>query len=515
MEDEMQIRAQERLKSNLLARGERFRHWIRDNYAIIGFLGAYALLTVSANVIYLFADWGQSSVIGFSLSQFPSAWTAGFWILLFMPFVVAPPVALATRRVLGKLVSRVSWILVEFRPVDYIVIVAGCYAYVIYAFWQADVSEIAFAGTGAFASVQARFNVQEALGYWPQMALKSILTFLAVYAFVAAIQTRRAIWISAFLINFFLLSFFLLLLNMKWPVLIFYVAIAGSAFLYSRKRPYLNALAGVAGLILAYIFVSIITLRLVPLAVQPAAIVKPHEPPKIPMQDAQSMISQSLRTEFASRQIVTGSFEQPRPKALAEKPVNSAGLIGRLQGFVENSVHYAPLLIANGLNRMGISYPYYYQIFSEKGQICGTLGDRLQRKRNPCQPSNLVYETIWGEGGFGGRATAPAAAHISGYALGGWSGALIELIIVSIVLGTFMSLPGAAEMNVVIATVAAMGGITGYFFSQLPVEGPIIYDHGILWWTMLILGYSLFRALPRQWTSKFKAFNVDSTASRA
>ena len=52
-----------------------------------------------------------------------------------------------------------------------------------------------------------------------------------------------------------------------------------------------------------------------------------------------------------------------------------------------------------------------------------------------------------------------------------------------IVLGAFMALPVTSSATA--ATIGIMGGLAGYFFSQLPFEGPIVYDHGILWWGLL------------------------------
>jgi hypothetical protein len=151
------------------------------------------------------------------------------------------------------------------------------------------------------------------------------------------------------------------------------------------------------------------------------------------------------------------------------------------------------MLFANALNRMALPYPYYYQVFTEKGQICGTLVDRILRKTNPCHPSNLIYEQMYGEESFGGRATAPAAVHITGYALGGWSGALIATVLASLVIGLFMGLWRSARTSTLAAAVFVMGGYSAYFFSQLPFEGPLIYDHGVLWWAAVLVGYTGYR----------------------
>jgi hypothetical protein len=95
--------------------------------------------------------------------------------------------------------------------------------------------------------------------------------------------------------------------------------------------------------------------------------------------------------------------------------------------------------------------------------------------------------------GFAGRGTAPAAFHITGYALDGWLGAIIETVLAAVLIGAFMAVP--VNASAVSGTVVVMGILAAYFLSQLPFEGAIIYDHGMLWWLLLIIGYALARPL--------------------
>src|SRR5690606_15069337 len=81
--------------------------------------------------------------------------------------------------------------------------------------------------------------------------------------------------------------------------------------------------------------------------------------------------------------------------------------------------------------------------------------------------------------GFEGRGTAPAAVHISGYALGGWPIAIFALVCASIILGLLACLPQGA--SALIGAFGIMGAVAGYHFSQLPGEGPLFYDHGLVW----------------------------------
>ncbi len=73
---------------------------------------------------------------------------------------------------------------------------------------------------------------------------------------------------------------------------------------------------------------------------------------------------------------------------------------------------------------------------------------------------------------------------------------MIELILASVVLGLFISVP--AMTSNIAATIVVMGALTGYYFSQLPFEGAIIYDHGILWWGLLIVAYTAIKFITRR-----------------
>jgi hypothetical protein len=448
-----------------MSRSAIFRVWVQNNFALIAFLAAYAALTVLGNITYLF-PLGEylvsSSISNFRLSQFPLAHSIGYWLLLFCPFFVVPPVAYAIRFTLSGVVRPISAEIRDFRRLDYIIILFVCYGYVIYAFWRIDVLDLIAAPQDAFESVYMRFEILESLGFWPQMVLKSILIFLSVYSFVRALRERESFWIAFALINLVLLSVLLFLLNQKWPVLIFYVALTSCSFLYSRKYPYLNTALSTIGLVIAYVAISLVILRLVPVSKPVIGI---------------AAVTKELKTRVQLR-----AQEQ-------REIMKTSEIAGEI---VEGSIKYTPLLIGKVLNRMAMAYPYYYQLFTEEGQICGTILDRIQRKTNPCHPSSLIHNRIWGDLGFEGKATAPAAVHISGYALGGWPGAFIELLLASIIIGIFISLPSGASTSATIATAAVVGGITSYFFSQLPVEGPIVYDHGILWWSALVVGYAIF-----------------------
>ena len=141
---------------------------------------------------------------------------------------------------------------------------------------------------------------------------------------------------------------------------------------------------------------------------------------------------------------------------------------------------------------MAVSYPYYYQVFTAEGPVCG--GILAQAHRHPaCRPSEMIYTRMFGSNEFEHRGTAPLAAHISGYALGGWPIAILALVAASVILGLFSAVPlddGAMTGSLVI-----LGAVTGYHLSQIPGEGVIFYEHGLFWIGLLLLANALWHRL--------------------
>jgi hypothetical protein len=155
---------------------------------------------------------------------------------------------------------------------------------------------------------------------------------------------------------------------------------------------------------------------------------------------------------------------------------------------------YVPSLLVIALNRMAISYPYYYQVFTDEGPVCG--GILAQARRGPfCRPSHLIYARIFGSDKYSEKGTSPVAVHISGYALGGWPVALFALFAASVILGLFAALP--PDYGAAMGTATIIGAQTAYHLSQIPGEGILFYEHGLLWPGLLIAGYALWRRVSR------------------
>jgi hypothetical protein len=267
------------------------------------------------------------------------------------------------------------------------------------------------------------------------------------------------------------------MLNMKWPILIYYAGLVLAIFVYAKRYAYLKTILGGVLLVLVYFLISAFVFRLVP----PAEVVPPSKIEE----------SSSVRTENLPSSKIAGADENPGGER--------SGVLGNVVGVGGAAVHNAPMLLFNVVNRMAIIYPYYYQVFTLEGAVCGGIVAQA-KVGQPCRPSTYIYSRIFDDQ-FKGRGTAPAAVQISAYALGGWPLALFGLICASVVLGLFTTLPLSASATV--GSLALTGAIAGYHFSQLPGEGPIFYDHGFFWTLLVLLLFGTWRALRyRFWQRK-------------
>lgn len=393
---------------------------LRANVVLLTFLGMYGLTTVAGNFVYV-TQYGSrlagASIADFDITKFQTT-DIGYWVLLLMPFALVPPVALLVRNLLRPHIERVVSMIPPIHPAIYIVLCGVFYGYVALSFYRAGVIASASKGLTAAASSEARFELLAALGYWPQAVLKSILVFLAIYSVLRAILSSERFWIIVAAMNVALMTALLILLNMKWPAVLFYFAILLCIVVTQTGLRFL--LAATAAVLVIYVTTTF------------------------------------LVTRFSTAQ--------------GKTVLNTFGTF-----------------VSAAVNRMALPYPYYYQTFTYDGPVCGTIVDRLDRKISPCHPSNLIYEKVFGKDGFEGRATAPAAAHITGYALGGWAGATVALVLCALVIGVFEAVAIVGAMS---AAIVVMGSLAAYYLSQLPFEAVVFYDHGLLWWFLLLAVYA-------------------------
>jgi hypothetical protein len=440
------------------------RLWVSQNIHTLAFLGAYFVTVVAGNLIFA-SPWRHSSLaISNSSDRFlsyPNTFTFGYWALLLCPFVLTPLIVSLTRRLSAPLMGRLARSLPEFSRVEFAVITVALFGLIIYQFWAADVMGIFSRGTDFTSSVEARFGIRQRLGFITLIPLQAVLPLIALYALIRWIQSSEWFWASFTIVTTLVLSVLLILINMKWPVLLFYIGMVMAIFIYARQHAYLKMALGAVFVFGAFVVISAFVFRVAP-------------PP------AQASWAEAVQTAdpFVNRESrpTTGD-----PLAQASKQFVSA---------TKAAPFYVPNLLVIALNRMAISYPYYYQVFTAEGPVCG--GILSQATREPiCRPSELIYSRIFIDDHFKNRGTSPLAVHISGYALGGWPIALVALLAASVILGLFAALP--LDLGAAVGTLTIVGAQTAYHLSQIPGEGIVFYEHGLLWPGLLFLLYMGWR----------------------
>lgn len=425
------------------------------------FLLSYLVTSVLAVILYftpIGIKWPTHFITDFSWDKFRQPFDIRYWTLILSPFVVTPVIALVTRSAVRPLVSRLSHLVAEFPPPLYAALTLSLYAYVTAKLIAADALGKLFRGTDAMEAVANRFALQAEAGFPPRVALLSCLIFLTVYSGVKASRRGGVFWTVGFAGNAAAMSVLLTLLNMKWPLVLFFCTLSLQVFVTARHHAIPKAIVTLALGGVCYLAISVVLLRLVAV---------PH-------------ISAGTALDRA------GEINQPSP--LAAKAPRVDGVPDYLGKVMDSSLRFAPVLFIAGINRMAMAIPYYWDVFGTDGPICGSLLDRVVlRKPGTCHPSNVVYERMFPDDGLDDPGTALAAAHIYEFAREGWPGAIAALILGGLLLGCFMALWPASEKSDTIAAVFVMGGPSGYLLSQVPIEGLVFYDHGIAWWSALIL----------------------------
>lgn len=417
---------------------DNVRFWVIRNMAPVVFLGAYFFTVVLGNLVYLTPSghaYLQTTSSYLAIYNFSTLFSFGYWILLFLPFLVTPLIVMLVRFKMEHDVNNFVNLIPDFSKVVFTVIVSCCFLIVVYSLLKADAINLFTSGFDAISSVEARFKILSQTGFFSLVVLMSILPYLSLYSLIKWFHSKQFFWSIATILMLILMTICLVLLNMKWPILIFYLALVIAVFVYSQRRPFLKALMGAVLLVMMYLLISVFVFRIV----------------------------SNNEHKFA-----TGE------RKFATKNI------------FKSATQNAPMLLMAAINRMAIIYPYYYHVFTTEGSVCG--GVLKQAQRGPaCRPSTFIYSRIFVDDGFNGRGTSPAAVHISGYALGGWPLAILALVCASVILGLFTCIP--LNASAALGALRVTGAIVGYHFSQLPGEGPLIYDHGVLWLFFALLLY--------------------------
>jgi hypothetical protein len=388
-----------------------------------------------------------------------------FWLLILSPFIVVPPVALLTKRLSEPLMPQVMRLLPEIPFGIFMVMSVVCWAYIAYAYQKADVFNLFIAATDSVSSVEMRFRIGAALGLPPFIVLFSLLSFLAVYALTNAIRDKSASWIVVTLLHVLFLFVALTLLNRKWPAVLFVLLLAATFFINARShRVFLSGTMGILGIVV-YLLISVVTYR----AATSHALHVPAVAKSMPVQP---------------RIDLPDDFDFPEPLAPAIPPPPKQTFNPGVNKVVTRAIDLAPRFISRAIMRMAIPPAYYYRIFSRDGASCGSIIDGYLKRPGSCQPSYVVYRAIFKDDKF--RGTSPSAFHIYEFARDGWLGVALALMIGSVMVGVFSALWNQRNRPLA-GAIMVMGVYAAYFLSQLPLEGALVYYHGIAWWAVFVV----------------------------
>src|SRR5262249_18334174 len=273
----------------------------------------------------------------------------------------------------------------------------------------------------AVDAVKQRLALLDAIGFIPQMVMKSLLVFLTVYGAIRTANAKGWFWIIVTAANAGALTLSLILLNMKWPAVVFVMLLSLCTFVSEKKMPFTKSAIGTAVGIAMYLFLSVVALRWFPLPKEPI----PQESVAQESITQEKVVKQNQITALVidpdrvKLQLIKPN-ERPSDVLIAHAPVSIDITARAASGAFELS----PRLLAIALNRMAVPASYYYDMKYFADPVCHPALRQLWPKRTlECEPSLLVYARMFPNDGFTGIGTAPAAVNLYGYALAGWPGA--------------------------------------------------------------------------------------------
>lgn len=486
------------------ARIEGFRGFFSRNVQPICFLVAYFILVVLGNLIYA-SPWGYEAI---AITEYPTAvlqlnhiFSTGFWVLLLMPFVVTPAVVYAVKRLAGDKVDAVSRRFPELTERWFVILFTLACAYVLFSFYRHGVAELFMSGRDSISSVVARFEIRERLSFVVFIVLQAVVPYLSYAAIINASKRPGWFWKVAAIISIVMASLFFIMINMKWPVVLYYAGAVLAIFMHTERHAYAKAIVGGVLVVATYLLISTVVFRFGQSSEPPVAqafigSVQVIEDAELSAQGNESAIVAAAEVAAVSPVVaqepavaVVETAPSPQPPMVPESR-KSASIAERAAQLSEVAMGAAPSLMMHLVNRMSIPYPYYYQEFTDHPSACG--GILAQARPGPkCRPSTYIYDKMFAGRAdqFLGKGTAPAAVHISGYAVGGWPVAVISLLCASIIMGIMASMPLNASST--ISAFGIMGALAGYHFSQVPGEGVIFYEHGLFWTFSVMIGYCI------------------------
>jgi hypothetical protein len=243
---------------HLLARS---RSALGDLMPVYFFCAVYFLTVVLGNLIYLTPRGLElARTVGAHNDAAALRYVAApaYWLLLILPFLVVPAAATVGRRAAaGVLSTKLSAAaLGELGIPTYVICSALIHAYCIYIVSSQGILALNATPADAASSVELRYMILAKVGFGYRVLANSILPFLVVYAALAAARTRRVEWWALYCGNALLNSLYLILLNMKWPVLVFWLVNLIALFYVANRRLFVKLTAVSAIYVVCYLGVS-------------------------------------------------------------------------------------------------------------------------------------------------------------------------------------------------------------------------------------------------------------------
>jgi len=474
----------------------RIKDNIAENLPLWTFSVFYFLTTVLVNILYAIGigrEWPANFVPNFSWSHFTVSFGPLYWILLLCPFVVLPLVAIPTAKTAGPVANRLASLLTEFQKLPFAILCILLYGYVAFELWRGGAVAKLFSAGDAMDQVRARFALQAEIGFPTQVALLALLQFFAIYACVKAMRQKDLFWRLAAIIHVVAMLAFLVLLNMKWPVILFIITLGVVVFVTAKRAVIISTIAVMICAAAVYLLISAALLKMEPSPTAVAATMVPspvlHVPPPVAANPA-------APHSLAHSPPAVSTPKPPSPSAAPSVAPPSFGEDAiRLISAAKDNVGMLTVVL---LNRMGDEVPFYYDTFTTKGAFCGTFFDWFFHTPGlKCRPSLYIYTEMFHDD-FAGEGTSPAAFQIYEYSREGWAGVAVALLLGGLFFGAFMALRPTAEKSDIVAAIFVMGAPAAYALSQLPIEGAIIYANGIAWWGAVVVLNALVAAAYRR-----------------
>lgn len=186
---------------------KNLRPWISSNFAPIIFLSAsfFAVVLSLGHKVFQI-DPHAANILYLNIVS-----SADCWALLFLPFLMTPLIVVLVRRfferAIGKLISKTT----ELFPSAYSALSFLGFFSLSLALWRADAFVLFVADGDVVSSIEARFQIQEWMGF-PALAV--------------------------------LMSMCLVVLNIKWSIIVYCGGPVLAIFVCAKLFPYVKAVVG-------------------------------------------------------------------------------------------------------------------------------------------------------------------------------------------------------------------------------------------------------------------------------